>query len=267
MGDTDNLGSLTDCYIKQPNGKKALAVTLDAGIDGVVNKFGYNGDIDTGTDPEDVWDQGGTYAYTVAAGVAHYISSSAADTQDVTIRLLSASGTTWTLEEFDFTLVGQTKTALVTPSGNDPVRILSIVNNDTAALTGDVYVYENSAVAGGVPSDASKIRAKVLIANGRTLMAMYTVPSSKTGFILRASAALTGVVNTKPIISIYTRPFGSVFRLLRRAHLSLAGPATWSYEWRSSPVLAAKTDIKFTVDLVDADNTAVAAGFELQIQG
>ncbi len=229
--------------------------------------YGENLDVDTGTDPEDVWDQGGTYVYTVAAGVPHFISSSAADTVDVTIRLLSALAGVWTLEEFDFTLVGTAKTALVTPSGNDPVRILSIVNNDTAALAGDVYIYEDDTVVAGVPQTPAKIRAKVLIANGRTLMAMYTVPSSKTGFVLRASAALTGVVVTKPIISIYTRPVGSVFRLLRRAHLSLAGPATWAYEWKSPPVLAAKTDIKFTVDLVDADDTAVAAGFELQIKG
>ena len=232
------------------------------------NVYGENADIDTGTDPEDVWDAGGTYVYTVAAGVKHYISSSAADTGDVHIRLLSsdASGD-WNLEEFDFTLVGNTKTEIVTPSLNNPVRILSVENVGAAALTGDVYVYEDDTVIAGVPQTATKIRAKVLIGNEKTLMAFTTIPSGKTGFLTQVSCLLTSSLDTKPVLSVYTRPVGGVFRRVVRANLQVAGQFNWQYKFDAPIVLDAQTDVKFTVDSVNVDNTAVGAGFEIGIQG
>jgi len=231
--------------------------------------YGENADVDILTAPEDVWDPGGVYVYTASGGVPHYISSSDnGDTQDVRGRLLSedASGD-WNAETFTFALVGQTKTLLVTPSGDDPVRILSIENIDATSNAGDVYVYENDTPAGGVPPTAAKIRAKMLAGLNKTLMALYTIPSDKTGFLLQAHAMLVSDTAAKPILSIFTRPVGGVFRLLDRVHLELSGLATWQYKWKSPPVIDAQTDIRWTVTSTDADNTAIGAGFELQIKG
>jgi hypothetical protein len=253
---------------------RRLDFFLDAangGITGleVIRVWGQNPDVDTGTLPEDIWDSGGTYNYTAAGGATHYISSSNnGDTQDVTINLLSqdASGD-WNEETFDFTLVGQAKTAITTTSGDDPVRILSVVNGSGVTLLGDVYVYENSAVVAGVPSDASKIRAKILIGNDRTYMAMYTIPSGKTGYLYKRACGLANATATTLESRWQKRLVGASFQMDTRVTLDNSVISQYSEEFPLPESLAAKTDIKWTAQVVGADNSAITGAFELLLLG
>ena len=229
-----------------------------------VDVYGENQDVDIAA-AEDIWDQGGDYVYTAAGGATHYISSSAADTQDVRIVLLSedASGD-WNLEDFEFTLVGTTKTAIVTPSGDDPVRILKAENKGSTVLTGDVYIYEDDTVVAGVPQTASKIRAKILIGAETTMMSVYTIPSGKSGYLRKADAMLTSALNCKCFLSIYAREDGETFRRVKRLNLALTN-LLWQYDWATPLVFPAKTDIKFRCDSTDTNNSLMGAGFELLI--
>jgi hypothetical protein len=253
---------------------RSLDFFLDAvrgGIPGLasVRIFGQNPDVDTGTDPEDVWDGEGLYTYTAAGGAPYYISSSAAgDTVAVTVTLLTEdAGGDWNEETFDVTLAGQTKTAITTPSGDDPVRLQSIVNASGTPLVGDVYVYEDCAVVAGVPGDATKIRGKVLIGNERTLMALYTVPSGKAAYLYGREAAIGSVAATTVDVRFYARADGGAFALEQRAFVDNAVLAR--YEDRPPlPIhYAAKTDLRWTAFTVTVDNTAVVAAFDLLVLG
>jgi hypothetical protein len=234
-----------------------------------VRVFGKNPDVDTGTDPEDVWDGEGLYNYTAAGGAPYFISSSnAGDTIDVTLTLLTEdSSGNWNEETFDVTLVGQTKTAIVTPSGDDPVRLQSIVNASGTALTGDVYVYEDSVVAAGVPADPTKIRGKVLIGNERTLMALYTVPSGKTAYLYGREVGIVSTTATTMDARFYKRDVGGAFELEQRAFVNNAILARYEDRPALPRSYAAKTDLRATAFTVTVDNTAIVAALDLLLLG
>lgn len=244
---------------------------VQGGISGLehVRVFGQNADVDTGTDPEDVWDGEGLYNYTAAAGAPYFISSSnAGDTIDVTVTLLTVDALgAWNEETFDVTLVGQTKTAIVTPSGDDPVRLQSIVNASGTPLLGDVYVYEDCAVVAGVPGDATKIRGKVLIGNERTHMALYTVPSGKTAYLYGREVGIVSVVATAMDARFYHRDSGGSFVLDQRAYVDNAILARYEDRPPMPQAYAAKTDLRATAFAVTVDNTAVVAAFDLLLLG
>jgi hypothetical protein len=253
---------------------RSLDFFLDAangGISGLehVRVFGQNPDVDTGTDPEDVWDGEGLYNYTAAAGAPYFISSSnAGDTIIVSLTLLTKdSGGDWNEETFNVTLVGQTKTAITSPSGDVPVRLQSIVNATGTPLLGDVYVYEDCAVVAGVPADATKIRGKVLIGNDRTLMALYTVPSGKTAYLYGRDAGIVSVAATTMDARFYERESGGLFTLKQRAFVNNAILARYEDRPAIPRPIAAKTDIRATAFAVTVDNTAVVAEFDLLLLG
>jgi hypothetical protein len=231
--------------------------------------FGKNPDVDTGTDPEDVWDQGGMYTYTAAGGATHYISSSNnGDTQIVTVKLLSedASGD-WNEEELAITLVGQTKTAIVTTSGDDPVRILSANNESGTALLGDVYIYEDDTVVTGVPQTPAKIRAKIILGNERTNMALYTIPSGKTGYMYTREFGVVIPSGSTVVGRFFYRREGRLF-VMDQEMLLISGIVTRYTDWIEVPLsIPAKTDMKATAFSVSVDNTAVVAAFDLILLG
>jgi len=112
----------------------------------VVDKFGENPDIDTGSTPEDIWELGGEYTYDTdgTAPIVSLISDDAADTQDVMITGLDING-----DEVDqtITLTGTTRVALTTPLW----RCYRLQNEGTVNVAGQVYCYVGT---GGVPSVA-----------------------------------------------------------------------------------------------------------------
>jgi hypothetical protein len=231
-----------------------------------VNVRGENPDSDIAT-PGDVWSGEGNYTFTAAGGAPYFISSSAgADTQDVLLTLLTEDASAdWNVEEVTVTLAGQTKTAITTASGDDPVRILSAVNADTTALTGDVYVYEDCAVVAGVPGDATKVRAKIVIGDGQALSGIYTVPAGKKGFLMNVSVDRVNGTAGKPIASLKTREFGGMW--LTRWRGQTDGNLAASHDYSGVPLyLPPKSDVIVTVDAMDVDNTAVSTNFDILLQ-
>jgi hypothetical protein len=244
---------------------------VQGGIPGLehVRVFGQNSDVDTGSDPEDVWDGEGLYNYTAAGGATYYISSSnAGDTIVVAVTLLTEDALgAWNEETKNVTLVGQTKTAIVPASGDAPVRLQSIVNSTGTPLLGDVYVYEDCAVVAGVPGDATKIRGKVLIGNERTHMALYTVPSGKTAYLYGREVGIVSVVATAMDARFYHRDSGGSFVLDQRAYVDNAILARYEDRPPLPREYAAKTDLRATAFAVTVDNTGVVAAFDLLLLG
>ena len=74
-----------------------------------------------------------------------------------------------------------------------PCARVSTAENFTAALTADLYIYENSSVTAGVPDDGTKIHLKVEQAANHSLKCATTVEQNKYWII----DTLYGSVNTK----------------------------------------------------------------------
>ena len=120
-------------------------------------KFGQNLDLDTGG-IETVWSYGGNETYVDDNLIDTISSDDSADVGEV-IRVeghtISGSGAD---AEFTFviqfaTINGQNKVTLDTPLA----RCSRIFNTSGTPLVGGLYVYEDTAISGGVPSDTSKV--------------------------------------------------------------------------------------------------------------
>lgn len=227
-----------------------------------VQKFGLNLDIDTGTDPEDIWSQGGLYTFLDAAAAMFASSSSASDTAVIVkVQGLDAN---WNLQEKTVTLTGQTAVAI----DGTWIRVFRAYVSGTTAAVGDVYIAETDTLTAGVPNTASKIKAKINIAYQQTMMCIYTVPAGFTGWvaavyfgILAGSAA-----TTKANFSIDVREFGGIFRSQGIFVLNSDAQSSIDHHYQKYLKLSPKSDIKLRCAETDKDNLQVTGLFDLFLE-
>jgi hypothetical protein len=119
-------------------------------------KFGKSAELGT-TGLETVWTVGGNEVYVSDNTISFISSSSASDTQQITIEGHTVSNGEFTFVVQTVTLNGQTPVGLTT----DLARVSRAYNDDSTELVGRVVVYENTTVVGGIPSDETKIHIDI----------------------------------------------------------------------------------------------------------
>lgn len=231
-----------------------------------IHKFGNAPDFDTGDGIVTIWDgadSGGVdemdYIYSTTADIDSLSSSAAGDTQDVEVQGLD---TNYALVTQTITLTGQTRKALDT----DLIRIFRVVNVGATDNAGTIYCYVNTALSSGVPIDTTQVRALVHIGNNQTLMAVYTIPAGKTGYMRDWFASIAGANKTSNyLIELRARPFGQVFQLKHTSSLSDVGTSYQQHKYEEPEVFAEKTDIEIRVQATAAGVTAasISAGFDI----
>lgn len=231
----------------------------------VINKFGATPDVDTATDPQDVWDaapqtfseDAGVYTFSSTDDIDSISSSDAADSGVITVQGLDGN---WDFHSQEVTLNGQTRVAL----SKALIRVFRAFNNSATATAGDIYVYVNGAITLGVPDTKADIRAKVLITSQQTEMALYSIPRNCTGFMMASYVGMSkSGVNNIATFTHSSRLFGGIFLVKGRELTSTNGTTMYP---RNLPVpikLEAKSDIKFTCVEVSANDTGAVAGFDI----
>jgi hypothetical protein len=228
-------------------------------------KFGRNPEIDTGN-AADIWTWGSAaagrqeYSYTfMAAAATLYISSSAAgDTQSYTVYGLDAD---WNDQSQSVTAAGQTKTEI--GSGLTWIRVFRVTNDGATNNAGNIYVYEDGDITDGVPDDAGKVRAHVEIGDNQTLMAIYTIPATKTGYLVGFYASMNRSTTTGAAdLSLLVRPSGSVFQVKYVIGLVGSGTGHFQHNYMVPLKIEAQSDIKMRV-AASANNTDISAGFDI----
>lgn len=221
----------------------------------VIDKFGENPDVDTGTVPEDIWEGGGAYTYDAdgTAPIVSLISDNAADTEPIRVQGLDINGD---FVDQTVILTGTARVALTTALW----RVFRMSNEGTSDLAGTVYCYVGT---GGVPI-AADVRAIIDNGNNQTLMALYTIPNGKVGFLYRgeigASRALTfGECQA----AYYSRRFGKIFQIKKRVNISNSGSSVYQDERSFPDIVPGLTDIRLRVESVSANNTGVFGTFDL----
>ena len=165
----------------------------------VVNKFGQNDDLNTSTF-EDIWDVGGVYSWPAdsTAPITHVDSTDAGDTGPVEVQGLDVDGV---LTVQTATLNGTTLVELDTPLW----RVFRLKNTGSSDYVGTVQA---------VNSGDTAVYARVAVGNNQTLMALYTIPSGKTGYLFQGSANMSKVTRSVSASGRFlVRPFGGVFQL------------------------------------------------------
>ena len=231
-----------------------------------IHKFGNAPDFDTGDGFVTVWDganDGGinamSYTYSTTADIDSISSSNAGDGQVIEVQGLD---TDWALTTQNVTLNGQTRVAL----GTDLIRVFRMKNTGTTNNAGDVYCYVNGAITGGVPNTAGDVRAVIEIGNNQTLMSIYTVPASKTGYLCSFYGGTAGAKKTAVYgFEMFARPSGQVFQLKHKSSMMEDGSSHFQHVYAIPEVFAAKTDIEVRISVITAAVTqaATSAGFDL----
>lgn len=119
--------------------------------------------------------------------ITHISSSSTNDAQALKLECHTVSGGVFTFMVQDITLAGQTKTALTTPCA----RVSRLYNNDSTALEGAVYVYEDVAVTNGVPQTASAVHITIPAGKQQSFKAATTISNNDYYFITEAYVAVS----------------------------------------------------------------------------
>jgi len=222
-----------------------------------IDKFGENPDIDTATGPEDVWEVGGEYIYDAdeTAPIVSLASDNIADTEPISIVGLDIDGNEVTQE---ITLVGTTRQALTTPLW----RVYRMSNEGTSNLVGIVFCYTGTGAAPSI-GDAN-VRAAINNGNNQTLMALYTIPKGKVGFLYRGELGISRSQSTGSAeASYYSRRYGKIFKVKKRVDITNSGSSIFQDKRSFPDVIPALTDVKLTVEAVSANNCGVFGTFDI----
>lgn len=246
-----------------PVGDFFTEVSKDTYVDhDPVNKFGRNPDVDTATDPEDVWDAGGIWVAPTVARVHDVASSDVADTAAGTgARTVKVSG----LTGWDAAEVSET----VTLNGTSNVATVNsyVVVHRMQVMT----VGSGGTNAGNITATAqtdSTVTAQISAGKGQILMAIYGVPADHQLQLVqwymgmnRAAAAAASADLELYVKASADQP-DSAFVVKHHLGLASSGSSHVAHEFKPLFKISGPAIIKAQVENVSANDTDISAGFD-----
>ena len=188
-----------------------------------INKFGFSTNIGFGGSYHTIWNAGGIYQYPSSATIATVTSDDSLDNGAV----IEVTGLDENYNEVseDITIGGAAGTQLF-------LRVYrALVKTPGAGQTSNVGKIS-------ITVD-SLIAAEILEENGQTLMAVYTVPAGKTGYLMKLKASPDK--NTNVLFKLVVKEFGGAF-LTKGLFGTFGVPVTYDYPVPLS--FPEKTDIE-----------------------
>ena len=219
-------------------------------------KFGRTSPLSTNSF-ETIWTVGGNEVYVSGNTITHVSSSSALDTQEVTIEGHTVSGTGFD-QEFTFVVQnivtnGQTPVALTTPLA----RTSRMYNNNGQELVGRVVVYEDTSVVGGIPSDQTKIHIDIPAGFQSSFKAATTF-SNEDYYVLTGAYGAVSLKQTAAVdFYLEVRLPGKTFRQVALFTASSSGGA-FNLEFDPSIIIPKNSDVRLRCE--SSSNNAVAFG-------
>mgnify|MGYP000142901905 CR=1 FL=1 len=228
-----------------------------------VHKFGRNDEIDTTTDPEDIWTYGGLYTYNDTPSIQYISSSNALDIgMEITVQGLDEN-----YEEQSVTVLlnGQAQTQIGT--GELFVRVFRAFNSGPIEFAGNLLIYDDTvtSVTLGVPSPTTSVKAELRATDQQTYMALYTVPAGKTAYFMQHSSDITKPNSSSQtaLMDIRIREFGSVFRSRQLDGLTSDGSSSFDFVYTLPERIPEKSDIRMQARTVSTNDMGVSSTFVL----
>ncbi len=234
----------------------------------IVNKFGTNGDIDSGSVPEDIWEGGGVYTgFPSTAETLRAVSSNTNDTLGGTgaekIRV-QAMTTSYEWVAVTFTLSGTTPVA-----PDSPYTSTTFLRVHTGTVIQSANGANTSFNAGVITVRHTTTTANVFltiqIGRNQSNCAAYTIPAGYTGYMRFLHVAIrgTGQLAQSQAVegAIYVRAIGMPPRT-RRPFI-----VTTNYRLTDNIygglVFNEKTDINLRITTASANDISVNGGYDL----
>lgn len=267
-----NISATASGNLRVTDAESGLAIASgDVVGTGFVHKFGNAKDFDTADGEVTIWDgaENGTpwelmnYVYSTTDDIDSISSTDLSDTQQISIQGLDSN---WDLVTQTVTLQGQIRVALTTPL----IRVFRAFNDDSTDLIGHVIIYVNGATIGGVPSNSSDIRAVIDPMNQQTLMAVYTIPNGKTGYMRDWYMATSGGnKSSNYAVRLVSRDFSKVFRTKHVSAMDALSPIPYHHQYTEPEIFAARTDIEMRVESIASPaalGNSVSGGFDIVLK-
>jgi subtilisin family serine protease len=203
-----------------------------------INKFGYNSSV--GATFETVWDGSNLYTYIGTAGTALVTSSNTSDDNNGTVEI----------QGLDANYNVQTVTATIGGSATTETfirvfRVKLLTANTGTSNVGTITVTVDSTAA-----------AIISPTKGQTLMAVYTIPAGKKGYLLKLQGNLEKAKESE--FQLMARPFGGAFNI--KGKFGSSGDVV-NYDYPVPLEFDEKTDIEIQVRA--GATTAAGALFDI----
>lgn len=201
------------------------------------------------------------------------ISSGSTNDTDIEVYI---EGNTIENNQFSFVtqnvqLNGQNKVLLSTPLARC-TRLINVTGEDGAiiipeaaakSITGPVYIYEDTAIVSGAPTDDTKVHLYVSAGGQQSQKASTTMDNTEYGVV----TGLIGSINRETAsasdvdVELEIRNFGGVFApKIQPITLRTAATSSISIEFKPHIVVPKNADIR-VVATASANDTFVTAGF------
>lgn len=224
-----------------------------------VNKAGHNPDVDTTTDPEDMWDAGGLWVPPTTARIHNIVSANVNDTSAGT------GARTITIQGLD----GSYNFATETVSLNGIVPVAT-VNSYTIIDFMFVVTAGSLGTAQGVITATANtdltITAQINVGDNQTHMAIFQIRNGYKGYLNRVSSAMQqNTAGSSCVMHLMTKNFGEVWRVRRIVYLNNSGNSHQTVPITPPLELPTKCLIKLQIFEVTNSGTSVEGSFDLTL--
>ncbi len=223
-----------------------------------MQKFGLNETV--GASFETVWTGAVDYVYISTATKLNITSSSTDDdasgTGALTVEIFGLD-TDYVEASETITLDGRTNVE----TANTYIRIYRMIVKTAGSggkNAGIIYAGTGTNTD-GVPANEF---ARIEIGLNQTLMALFTIPANRTGYIVEIFVS-TAIANKVAQVALFIRPFGEVFQIKQTYHI-IAGAVT---RMLALPIqVEEKSDIEIK-GITTGGGGAISASFDLYYEG
>jgi hypothetical protein len=175
-------------------------------------------------------------------------SSSASDTEIITVEGHTISGGVFTFVTQNATLNGQSKVVLETSLA----RVSRMFNTGSNDLVGDIYCYEDDTITAGVPSTGTKVHCMIENGLNNSEKASTTISNNDYWVVTEFYGDCLEKVNTFGILHFEIREAGSVFR--NKIDLSCNDTSAANHEFHPYIIVPKNADVRLRVSSSSAND-------------
>lgn len=214
------------------------------------------------TTPSTIWytgqdDANETYVADNVNSIDTISSSSGSDTEVVNVEGHTMTGGDRTFVVQQATLDGQNKVTLTTPLNR--VSRVRHAQESSTSVVGEVYVYEDTPISAGKPTDTTKIHLTMPAGQNTSAKASTTVSALDYWIVTGFRAGLQEkTVNLIATIAVQVRPSGGVFYPIANP-LVVASGRSDAYQFMPYVIIPANADIRM-VAAATISGTEISGG-------
>jgi hypothetical protein len=178
----------------------------------------------------------------IAANLIDTVSSANdGDTQTIVVEGHTIGTDGFTYVKQTVTLNGQNKVALDTPLA----RCSNGFNFDSTVLAGKVYIYEDTAIVAGVPTDLTKVHNTLTVEDNDSVKASATTAKDEYLLITNYWASINKKQSAQCDLRVKTKQFNKVFRTSGVASVS-EGNGPLLFPLRPFQIVVPNMDVAIT---------------------